>query len=78
VLKIKYTLAGGPLNVEALGFSLSSLYINPALHINLAFEIHNDYGEENNDVTPISIMGHFSLSSECLSRRCTHQRIEFF
>jgi hypothetical protein len=25
VLKIKYTLAGGPLNVEVLGFSLSSL-----------------------------------------------------
>ena len=26
-----YTLAGGSLNWEALGFSLSSLYVNPVL-----------------------------------------------
>ena len=32
-LKILYTLAGGPLNFEALGFSLSSLQVNPALYV---------------------------------------------
>jgi hypothetical protein len=31
VLKILYTLVGGPLNFEALGFSLLSLLVNPAL-----------------------------------------------
>jgi hypothetical protein len=31
MLKILYTLVGGPLNCEALGFSLSSLYVNSAL-----------------------------------------------
>jgi hypothetical protein len=32
VLKILWTLAGGPLNLEALGFSLSSLYVNLELY----------------------------------------------
>ena len=31
VSKISYTLARGPLNFEAIGFSLSSLYVNLAL-----------------------------------------------
>ena len=35
VLKISYTLAGVPLNSEALGFSLSSLLVNPALPISI-------------------------------------------
>jgi len=33
VLKILYTLAEGSLNVEALGFSLLSLKVNPALGV---------------------------------------------
>jgi hypothetical protein len=31
--KILYTLARGPLDLEALGFSLPSLQVNPALSI---------------------------------------------
>ena len=31
VLKILYTLVGGPLNAEVLGFRLSSLWVNTAL-----------------------------------------------
>jgi hypothetical protein len=30
-IKKSFTLAGGPLNFEALGFSLSNLKVNPAL-----------------------------------------------
>jgi hypothetical protein len=33
VLKILYTLAGGLISFEALGFSLSNLKVNPALVI---------------------------------------------
>ena len=29
---MQYTFAGGPLNVEAQGFSLSRLYVNMAQH----------------------------------------------
>ena len=31
VLKILYTMTGGPLNIEDLGISLSSLWVNPTL-----------------------------------------------
>ena len=46
VVKILYTLAGGPLNCEALGFNLSSLKVNSALvliNTGYQYQYHNSW-----------------------------------